>query len=425
MRVKSIERIIVDVPFTERQLRVTEREVGNWSILELCKVTADSGHVGWGETVIHYTWCCVPDEAVARVIGQNPISVMNDDSLGAGLQMALFDLVGNILEVPVHQLMGRKVRDQVPLSWWSIDASPADWAAEAKDAVANGYDSFKLKPRPWWDIVEQIGAIDAVVPRSFKLDLDPNGTLKDAESALPVIQQLEAFETVAIFETPIPQHDIEGNRALRQQIRSSIAMHFGNPPFLTGIQEEVCDGYVIGAGKSEVIRQGLLSAEADKPFWLQLVGNGLTTTWAGHLGAVLSHATWPAITCLNLYSDHLLVDPIVVADGHHSISDSPGLGVTVDQDAVDRYRVQDEDLASFIDKDELFAHPQPRIISSITYPDGNRIHMGSSSQGYGYFIEGKGPTYVEGVTLEIRHDDGSTEWDDLFQRALQEPVRED
>ena len=108
MRVKSIERIIVDVPFTERQLRITEREVGNWSILELCKATADSGHVGWGETVIHYTWCRVPDEAVARVIGQNPISVMNDDSLGAGLQMALFDLVGNILEVPVHQLMGRK-----------------------------------------------------------------------------------------------------------------------------------------------------------------------------------------------------------------------------------------------------------------------------------------------------------------------------
>ena len=51
--------------------------------------------------------------------------------------------------------------------------------------------------------------------------------------------------------------------------------------------------------------------------------------------------------------------------------------------------------------------------------------MGSAAQGYGYFIEGKGPTYVEGVSLDIRHDDGSTEWDDLFQRALQEPVRED
>ena len=140
----DIERIIVDVPFTERQQRITEREVYNWSILELCKVSTDTGHVGWGETVIHYTWSRVTDDATAKVIGQNPAKMMNDDSLGAGLQMALFDVVGKILEVPVYALLGKKIRDQVPISWWSIDASPADWAAEAKDAVKNGYTSFKF-----------------------------------------------------------------------------------------------------------------------------------------------------------------------------------------------------------------------------------------------------------------------------------------
>ena len=72
MRVTDIERIIVDVPFTARQQRITEREVYNWSILELCKVSTDTGHVGWGETVIHYTWSRVTDESTAKVIGQNP-----------------------------------------------------------------------------------------------------------------------------------------------------------------------------------------------------------------------------------------------------------------------------------------------------------------------------------------------------------------
>ena len=52
MKVIDIERIIVDVPFTERQQRITQRTVYNWSILELCRVTADTGDVGWGETVI-------------------------------------------------------------------------------------------------------------------------------------------------------------------------------------------------------------------------------------------------------------------------------------------------------------------------------------------------------------------------------------
>ena len=60
---------------------------------------------------------------------------MNDDSLGAGLQMALFDVVGKILETPVHQLIGMKVRDWTPISWWCVDASPETWAAEAQDAV--------------------------------------------------------------------------------------------------------------------------------------------------------------------------------------------------------------------------------------------------------------------------------------------------
>ena len=64
VRVVDVERIIVDVPFTPRQQKITAREVYNWAILELCKVTTDTGHVGWGETVIHYTWAQVTDDAI-------------------------------------------------------------------------------------------------------------------------------------------------------------------------------------------------------------------------------------------------------------------------------------------------------------------------------------------------------------------------
>ena len=45
-----------------------------------------------------------------------------------GLQMALFDVVGKILEVPVYELIGMKVRDWTPISWWCVDSSPEDWA---------------------------------------------------------------------------------------------------------------------------------------------------------------------------------------------------------------------------------------------------------------------------------------------------------
>ncbi|MCZ6678542.1 MAG: enolase [Candidatus Poribacteria bacterium] len=419
MKVVDVERIIVEVPFTPRQQEITTQSVStvyNWSVLELCKVTADTGHVGWGETVSHYTYGRVTEKGAARVMGQSPAKLMNDDSLGSGLQMALFDVVGKIMEVPVYELLGTKVRDATPISWWSIDASPENWAAEASDAVKNGYTSFKNKPRPWWDIVTQVDAVSKVIPPDFKLDLDPNSSLRDAETAIPVMKKLEKYSNVAIYESPIPQEDIAGNKQIREAIDRQVAMHFGSPPYTTGIREGVCDGFVIGGGKSTVMRQGALSAEADMPFWLQIVGNGLTTTWTAHIGSVLTHATWPAITCINLYSHHLLKQPVEVVNGCQKVPDGPGLGVEVDEEAVEKYRVPEEKL----DAEGIHVHAHPEIIKTVVYPDGNCIHM--AGDGLSYFNAGNGEAQVEGARLELRFNDGSAEWADLFKRAQEQPV---
>lgn len=423
MKVTKVERIVVHVPFTPRQKKITEREIYSWAVHELCKVTSDTGHTGWGETVLHYTFGRVTDAAVERVIGASPAEAMHDDSLGSGLQMALGDLVGKILEVPLHQLLGRKVRDWVPISWWSIDASPEDWAAEAQDAVAAGYTSFKNKPRPWWDIVAQVDAIAAVVPPHFKLDLDANQTWQNAATAIPIIKKLETCGNVAMFESPIPQTDVLGNRQIRQAISRPVAMHFGTPPFMTCVREEVCDGFVICAGQSTVIKQGTLAAEAQMPFWLQLVGNGLMTTWAAHLGAVLTHATWPTITCVNIFEHQLLKTPIDVIGGYHKVPDGPGLGVEVDEDAIERFRVPDAEIKPFADEGKPYELPAPRLLNTIVYPGGSCVHMASTSQGYGYFTAGHGPAQVEGVRLEVTPDDGSREWSDLYARAEKHPVR--
>ena len=411
MKVTAVERIVVDVPFTPRQQEITRQSVYNWSILELCKVVTDGGHVGWGETVVHYTYGRVTDDTAARVIGRSPAESMNDDGLGAGLQMALFDAVGKILEVPVHQLIAPKVRDRTPISWWCSHSSPENWAAEAAEAVEHGYTSLKNKPRPWNDIVAQVDAICKAVPPDFHLDLDPNGSWENAATAIPVMKRLEAFENVAMFETPIPQDDILGNRQIRRAVNRPVAMHFGSPPFTTAVREEVCDGFVIGGGKSNTLHQGQCAAEVSMPFWLQIVGNGLTTTWDAHLGAVLTHARWPAISCINLYSHHLLAEPVRVVNGHQRVPDGPGLGVEVDEDAVERFRVPQEVLDGHASRGELFIHPKPRLINAVVYPDGTCIYMdGLAAPG----------TYVEGVRTEILDDDGSKEWRELHERVQRE-----
>ncbi len=159
------------------------------------------------------------------------------------------------------------------------------------------------------------------------------------------------------------------------------------------------------------------------PFWLQLVGNGLMTSWAAHLGAVLSHATWPAITCVNLYSHQLLKTPIEVVGGFHKVPNGTGLGVEVNEEAVEQFRVPDQELHPFLDRGELYDHAEPRHLNSVVYPDGSCVHMAFTRQGYGYFGDGHGPAQVEGARLEITPDDGSKEWAELFEQAQERPVR--
>src|SRR6185437_10800614 len=102
-RITNVERLLVDVPFYDIPDRNMARDVSGWHIVEVCRVTSDSGMVGYGETLPNYTWGRVTDEAVARVHGKQPAECMWDDSLGAGLQMALFDLAGKEAGVPAYR----------------------------------------------------------------------------------------------------------------------------------------------------------------------------------------------------------------------------------------------------------------------------------------------------------------------------------
>ncbi len=104
MHITEIERITVDVPFVPRVRPWNALLVGQWRVSEITRVVTDTGFVGYGETLPHYTWGRVTDAAVERVRGKNPADFLGDDSLGAGLQMALYDVVGKALGVPAYRL---------------------------------------------------------------------------------------------------------------------------------------------------------------------------------------------------------------------------------------------------------------------------------------------------------------------------------
>jgi galactonate dehydratase len=415
LTVVEIERVTVEVPFRAVPARNMARELPHWKYSEIFTVRLQGGHQGFGETLLYYTWGATTDEDVERAQGKNAASIMWDDSLGAGLQMALFDAVAKACDVPIHQLLGNQVHERTPLSWWNIDTYPEDMAADCKEAYRQGYLAYKTKGRPWFDIYEQMDLATKEVPPEFKIDMDFNDTLLDAKRGMKIVQDLAEYPQTDIYESPIPQGDIAGNKELRAATRVKIAMHYGTPDPKIAIKEEVCDGFVIGGGASRVMHQASVAAMADMPFWLQLVGTGITAAWSLHFGAVTSHSTWPAVNCHQLYTTSMLTKPIALRNGTAAVPMTPGLGYDVDWEAVNRFRV-----------DKPKERPDPPRLVEVYWPDGKKLYLNHSG-GVNFVLNparkpGNVPYYERGVKTRLLPQVDTAEWRDLYDRSLKGPV---
>lgn len=408
LSIQHVERIPISVPFREVPARNMVRELPHWTLFEICKVTLACGITGFGETMQYYTWSTVSDAAIQRVIGKNAAEQMWDDSLGAGLQMALFDAVGRATDTPVWALLGKKHRDRPLISWWDIDMPGEDWALECEEARRQGYTDFKTKARPWFDLDEQCCTLCATLPAWFDVDLDFNAMLSDAAHATRLLTEIEKYSHVKIYESPIPQGDVAGNRFIRSHTRVAIAHHFGSPPIMTALKEDVCDGFVIGGGATRVMREGAISAAAEKPFFLQLVGSGITATWSLHFGAVLTHARWPSVNCHQLYTHHVVTPGISVFNGTATLPDGPGLGVELDEDAVERFRLPEMPAKPY---------PHPDLLIAIRFGSGATSYYTHCQQYWDDFGTGRLPVFQAGTRLELVPDDGSRGWRDLQSRA--------
>lgn len=412
--VREVKRTTVNLPFRETPARSMNREIPHWVYKEIFEVTLASGKTGFGETTLFYTFEADHSGDVGRVQGQNAAEVMWDDDLGAGLQMALFDAVARTAEIPVHALLGRKTHNTTPLSWWNIDTPAADMAAECKLAYDSGYLAYKTKGRPWFDIHQQLRESTAVVPEVFKIDMDFNATLLDAERGIPILRDLENYAQVDIYETPIPQLDIEGNRLIRDSTRVDIALHYDTPAPPLVVKEGICDGFVIGGGASRILRSGAFAAEAGFPFWLQVTGSAITAAWSLHFGGVLSHAVWPAVNCHQLFTHSLLTEEIEVREGHAVVPDKPGLGYELDRDAVEKFKC-----------DKPPSRPEPKRLIETTWPDGRKMYTandGTVNFMIARAMEEKIPFYEDGADTRLVPDDSSEDWQNLYEAARRDPL---
>ena len=303
------------------------------------------------------------------------------------------------------------------MGWWMPCMSPEDSAREVEEAAARGYRGLKCKARAFYDVVEQSAAIQEVAPVDFRVEYDFNGSLMNVEKALPILRQLEQFPVVKGVEEPMFAYDIQGWRRLHGEIRIPFYLH-GVGVLCPGASRQPSGPWTgLRAGDFEgalcshenvgnALAAGWTFAAANTPILLQYVGSGITAAFACQLGAVMPTATLPGVTCSHTNVDDLIVDELQMQRGFMKVPEGPGLGVELDEEALARYAAMEP-------------KTWPRHLSIVTLPGGVKHHYRNLQQAERLMKQGVDESFAPGVRLEEWEDDGSPEFDDLWNR-LQE-----
>ena len=334
MKVIEVEVIPIALPFASRyddpQAQIRMHDIDRNIVV---RVRADTGLVGYGGEEDDAS--PIPEETIARVVGRSPFDFINSD-LRMSLAMALYDAMGKHLGVPAYKLMGQKVRDAVPAAAWTRPCPPEVFREEVRRAAAEGYRVFKMHSSPFYDVIEQTRAAEEVAPPGFRLHWDFNHT-RTPGVVLPIVEELQHHPIVGFIEDPLPWDDLDGWRSLRGRTRIPLVMHV--PPLAVAQRGvlEAADLYMIGAhGLGRAMRQGYAYAAANKQVIVQQTGNTLMKAMTLHQAAVLPTATAHTVTADDQYAEDITTTRIPVIEGSSRVPEAPGLGVEVDEEALQR-----------------------------------------------------------------------------------------
>lgn len=340
------------------------------------RIDTDEGIVGWGEPVVEgraHTVAAAVDELADYLVGADPMRIEDHwqvltkggfyrggpilSSAVAGVDQALWDIAGKALGVPVHQLLGGRVRDRVRVYTWIGGDRPDEVADAAAERVSQGFTAVKMNaspelrlidtPRATQAIADRLAAVRERVGPDVDVAVDFHGrlTLPMARRVLPLLE-----ESMPLFveEPVVPEMSdaIEGLAA-----STSIPIATGERLYNRWDFKRVL-GHGVAVVQPDISHAGGIS-EVRR---IAAMAEAYDAAIAPHcpLGPVaLAASLQVGLASVNLLiqeqslgihyntsADLLdyLVDRSVFhyRDGHVDVLDKPGLGIDVDAAAVER-----------------------------------------------------------------------------------------
>lgn len=363
LTIADVRLVLADVPVRRpHHMSFTTLTAVNFVFV---RIETGEGLVGWGEAAClgGPTWSEESAESIAAtleryvvpwLVGRDAAQmealriemarrVQGNPFARAAVEMALWDLNGRALGVPVHRLLGGRVRDRVPLSWSLAVGDGAAELAEARELVARGHRIFKIKTaaHPVAEDVARVRAIREAVGPAVKLRVDANQGW-DRPTALRAIRAMEPYD-LDFVEQPVPRWDLDGLAEIARSVSVPVMADesCGSPQDALAIARR--GGVSIlalkltkSAGLAPTMAIARIAEAAGLGCYVGcMIETSLGTAAYLHAALAAAPVTWGC----ELFGPLLLAgdvvrEPVRYADGCILALDGPGLGVEVDETAL-------------------------------------------------------------------------------------------
>jgi len=241
------------------------------------------------------------------------------------------------------RLLGGKTRDRVPVhNWAGKHLTILEVRELAQRCVAEGFAGVKMKRS--YPLVDVLRTYHDVAPY-LKITIDLMGSYPDG--FLEHAKRWQEVGNVLCIEDPPPARDaLDDYPRLRDELEIPIAMHLhlndkGIHGMIEAVTAQACDIFNLGAGSTnDFLGRAYLAEQVGIPVWHGLAHElGILDAAMIHACAAAPACTYPSDILSHQRVHSMLVTPIEFTDSHATVPDGPGLGVDLDEDAVQQFTV--------------------------------------------------------------------------------------
>jgi len=303
----------------------------------------------------------IRERIAPAIIGQDPANITRMIELldrltptqpgaGAAVEMACVELVSRIQGVPLYAYMGGAVQTSVLFNGWIGELPPAEAAAEGLRWLKAGFQSAKIKVGSGVEAdCNRVAAVREAVGGAMKLRIDANMQY-DADTSLRLARMVREFD-LQLFEQPVPQRDLAGMARVRREggipvmADESVSDHAS---LIAVIKADAADFVKFGIKQAGgILRAARMLATAEAAGLPVVIGHGFglgPSTVAEVMLAASSRNVLPGLECVGPLktTDDIVNRKLDISNGSLALPDGPGLGVTLDEAKLEKYRFKEK-----------------------------------------------------------------------------------